>query len=131
MLLIEWWNFCDKDDVYFSNGFRHKFIVEPYESTPVMDVNENVIINGLNEEKVKFARIAERCVFEAIGIPNASLYALSQIRYHSNIQITDTETGTIIEPKNFQFEYRPQSNGCLSIGVFSFETASSIIQECC
>ena len=128
-LKITWWNDCDGEN-YFQNGYKNEVYFEACWDSPVPTVTEEIKFDGNLNPTIKTSRVSNKCVFEVLDIFDAQIFALTCIRNHDHITITDMISEQELEVIDFTFT-PSQQNDCFQKGRFVFEVGKCLRSGCC
>lgn len=133
LIKLEWWNTCDLGNIYYLGGFRNKIYLDAIIGEPSWDELEEGAENGDGLFVQDYFRSKKRYQFKCL-VPEYLVDALKLIPAHDNKRISYTNGlfNADIDYCQVDVEWQDESNGCLGLVTFAFETGDQVVKtNCC
>lgn len=125
IIRLVWSNTKDMAGLLYQTGWRQELYLRGWLSRPVLQRNEEVVIDGYGKERVVSSRTVQRYEVEVLPLHDSQLNALQIIRDHDNKQLFNTETGETFNMDNYTFAFEPIGKA-YNKGVITFDTKETL-----
>jgi len=130
LILIEWGNTCDIDNILYQKGFLQQLYLETDIGKPLYEIDEVGSTDGDNNFKRTWQKWEKKYKFQVL-VPEFIIEALSMIKMHDYISIFLPNSQSV-RVKDFEIENITwQEEGCMALVGCEFTTDYILNSGCC